>query len=76
MEFQSYGKKDDTAAEFIKRMLNRCSYLPSEYCLPKDSLIFTYYNVLSFLNKLQVNGKYLGYEEKWNLLAYLKQSEK
>lgn len=74
--FYRMVKKDDTAAEFIKRMLNRCSYLPSEYCLPKDSLIFTYYNVLSFLNKLQVNGDYLDYEEKMELISLFKTKRK
>lgn len=74
--FYRMVKKDDTAAEFIKRMLNRCSYLPSEYCLPKDSLIFTYYNVLSFLNKLQVNGDYLDYEEKMELISLFKAKRK
>lgn len=74
--FNRMVKKDDTAAEFIKRMLNRCSYLPSEYCLPKDSLIFTYYNVLSFLNKLQVNGEYLEYETKMELIDLFKAKRK
>lgn len=74
--FDRMVNKDESAAEFIKRMLNRCSYLPSEYCLPKDSLVFTYYNVLSFLNKLQVNGELLKYDEKMELVKLFKSKRK
>lgn len=49
--------KDESAKEFIKRMQNKCTYLDSEYCLPKSSIIFSKYNCYSYLNKLTINGK-------------------
>lgn len=49
---------DKTAEEFIHRMQRKCTYLNGEedYCLPKNSLAFSEYNCLSYLNKLSING--------------------
>ena len=60
--------KDQTAQDFIERMLNTCSYLPGKKCLPKQSLLYQEYEVLSFLNKLRINGKFLNYDEKERLI--------
>ncbi|MBS1477207.1 MAG: type II CRISPR RNA-guided endonuclease Cas9, partial [Acholeplasmatales bacterium] len=40
-------------------MQNKCTYLRGEndYCLPKNSLIFSEYTCLSYLNKIQINGR-------------------
>lgn len=49
---------EKTAEEFIHRMQRKCTYLKGEkdYCLPKNSIVFSEYNCLSYLNKLSVNG--------------------
>jgi CRISPR-associated endonuclease Csn1 len=48
---------DRSAEEFIQRMLNKCTYLPSKYCLPKASIIYSYYELIQFLNNIAINGK-------------------
>ena len=48
---------DQSAQNFIQRMLNKCTYLPDCYCLPKSSLLFSRYEVISFLNDIVINGK-------------------
>lgn len=57
---------DETAKEFIQRMQNKCTYLngKDDYCLPKNSLLFSEYNVLSFLNKISINGALITQELK------------
>ena len=57
--FDKVVKLDETAEKFILRMQNKCTYLKgdNDYCLPKNSLIFSEYSCLSYLNKLSINGK-------------------
>lgn len=54
--FDRVVDKYASAEAFIKRMQNKCTYLSNEECLPKESLLYSEYNVLSELNKLCVNG--------------------
>lgn len=46
--------------------IKRCTYLKGEndYCAPKYSLLFSEYNCLSFLNKLNINGSLVDVETK------------
>ncbi len=69
--FDKIVDKDASAQEFIKRMLNKCTYLPDCYCLPKASLLFQEYEVLSLLNKVTVNGKFMSKEMKADLIENL-----
>lgn len=64
---------DKTAEEFIKRMQNKCTYLKGEndYCLPKNSLLFTEYNCLSYLNKISINGCLISPEIKTEIFNNL-----
>jgi CRISPR-associated endonuclease Csn1 len=48
---------DASAQSFIQRMLNKCTYLPDCYCLPKSSLLYSRYEVVSFLNNIAINGR-------------------
>ena len=53
------GKKVDLDASeeaFIKRMCNKCTYLPDEDVLPKHSLLYQRFEVLNQLNTLHVSG--------------------
>lgn len=43
--------------EFIKRMTNKCTYLQTEYVLPKNSIVYENFRVLNELNNLAINGK-------------------
>lgn len=69
--FDRMVDKEQSAAEFIRRMLNKCSYLPTCYCLPTNSIIFSYYQVLSFVNKLLINGSALNYEDKMDFIHHV-----
>ena len=69
--FDKVVNLDQTAKNFIERMLNKCTYLPSCYCLAKNSLLFSYFNVLNNLNKTYVNGRALKEEEKQGIINNL-----
>ena len=66
--FEKVVNLDESAEAFIKRMLNHCTYLPSCYCLPVNSIIFSYYNVLSYLNKMNYNGAFLNQKDKEDII--------
>ncbi len=71
--------EDETAKKFIERMQNKCSYLkgPHDYCLPKESIIFSKYNVFSYINKIKVNGINIDNETKLDIYnnIFLKDSK-
>lgn len=69
--FDKIVDKNESAKVFIQRMLTKCSYLPTEYCLPKDSLIFSYFNVLQVLNKTLINGSEINANDKLNIIHEL-----
>ncbi len=69
--FDKVVDKDASAENFIKRMLNKCTYLPDCYCLPKASILFQEYEVLSLLNKLTINGQFMSKEMKSALIENL-----
>lgn len=50
--------EDKTAEAFIQSRTNKCTYLPSEKVLPKNSLLYSEYTVLNEINniKVSVNG--------------------
>lgn len=70
----NFGKVVDTdssAEEFIKRMQNKCTYLKDCYCLPKESILYSEYMVLSELNNSTVNGKHIDFDTKKQLIEDL-----
>jgi len=64
--FDDLVDKEASAKRFIERMQNKCTYLkgPTDYCLPKMSLLFTEYNCLQYLNKLRIDGVLISKEFK------------
>lgn len=69
--FSQVVNLDESAKNFILKMLTKCTYLPNCYCLPKYSIIFSYYNCLNFLNKVNLCGRSLNYEDKMDLINNL-----
>lgn len=69
--FNEVVNLDESAEAFIKRMLNKCTYLPSCDTLPKNSLVFSYFTVLNEINKIFVNGEFITYEQKIKLISDL-----
>lgn len=69
--FSTKVKLDLTAEKFINRMQNKCTYLNDQYCLPKNSIILSYFNVLEFLNKINVNGSLISLEDRDDIINHL-----
>ena len=61
----------ETAAQFIKKLTNYCTYLPIEKVLPQKSLTCSMYEVLSEVNKIRIDGKLLPIDTKNRLIEDL-----
>lgn len=64
----NYDKAEDM---FIQRMTNKCTYLPEEDVLPKDSLVYSKFRVLNELNNLKINGNSIFVELKQEIFDKL-----
>lgn len=61
---------DACAENFIRRMTDKCTYLPMCDVVPKESLIYAEYQTLNQLNNLKINGRDIDQKDKlklWNL---------
>ncbi len=67
---------DSSAEGFIRRMISKCTYLPTEDVIPKNSLLYSKYMVLNDLNNLRINGQKLETEQKHELYKELFGSQK
>lgn len=56
-----------SAEQFIRRMTNKCTYLVNEDVLPKYSLLYSKYLVLSELNNLRLDGRPLDVKIKQDI---------
>lgn len=65
--FEDVVDIDKSEEAFIKRMTNKCTYLPGEDVLPKWSLLYCKFNVLNEINNIKVNGKPISVEDKQKL---------
>ena len=55
--FEEMVDLDESENRFIKKMTNKCTYLPGEDVLPKDSLLYHKFTVLNEINNLTINGR-------------------
>lgn len=62
--FDDVIDKEESANIFIRRMTNKCTYLPEEDVIPRNSLLYSEYCMLNELNNIRCDGKKLTYEEK------------
>lgn len=69
---------DEDASEnaFIKSMTNKCTYLPGEDVLPKDSLCYQKFMVLNELNNLKIDGRKVPVEVKQGIYHELFEKKK
>lgn len=65
--FDEVVDKQKSAENFILRMTNQCTYLKGEKVLPKQSILYSKYNILNQLNNLRVNGEKLPVQIKQDL---------
>lgn len=67
--FEEVINKEKSANEFIRRMTNKCTYLPKEDVMPKESLVYAEFCVLNELNNIRYNdGIELSKEEKEKII--------
>lgn len=64
---------DGSAEEFIKRMTNKCTYLPTEDVVPKQSLLYQRYMVLNEINNIRFNGEDISVEQKQEIFHLFEQ---
>lgn len=62
--FENKIDQDASEEAFIRRMTNKCTYLPDEDVLPKDSLLYHRFTVLNEINNIKVNGVPITAEQK------------
>ena len=74
--FENMVDMSKTAEEFIKRMTNKCTYLPEKDVIPKNSLLYTKYMVLNELNNLKIRGEKIKVELKQKIYTELFQKNK
>lgn len=48
---------DASAEAFIENLTNKCTYLTQRDVLPKNSILFSKFNVLNAINPLKIDGK-------------------
>ncbi len=65
--FNAMVDLDASENAFIARMTNSCTYLPGEDVLPKNSLIYSAFEVLNEINNIKVNGNDISVEAKQSI---------
>lgn len=55
---------EETSEKFIRNMTNKCTYLPKEDVLAKNSLIYSKFMVLNEINNLKINDVKISFEIK------------
>ncbi len=69
--FEEIVDLDKSEEEFIRKLTNRCTYLPSETVLPKDSLCYHKFMVLNEINNLKINNQRIPVELKQRIYTEL-----
>ncbi|MCD7827592.1 MAG: type II CRISPR RNA-guided endonuclease Cas9 [Clostridiales bacterium] len=72
--FNEIVDAEASAENFIRRMTAKCTYLPMEDVLPKNSLLYTKYMVLNEINNIRVNGDKISVSLKQQLYNHMLQS--
>ena len=55
--FEKVVDVDSSAEKFIENLTSKCTYLPMEDVIPKESLLYSTYSVLNELNNLKIDGE-------------------
>ncbi len=65
--FEKVVNLGECAERFIRRMTDKCTYLPSCDVLPKESLLYSEYMALNQLNNLKIDGTSIDRQQKKQL---------
>lgn len=74
--FDRIVDKDLTAEGFITRMTNYCSYLPEEKVIPKNSLLYSEYMVISEIKQIKINNRFLSTSDRNRIFEGLFKKQK
>lgn len=74
--FEQKVDLDQSEENFIRRMTNTCTYLPGEDVLPKESLLYSTFEVLNEINLIRVNGCELPAEHKQGIFDLFRKYRK
>ncbi len=74
--FEKIVDEDQSETEFIRRMTNKCTYIPGEDVLPKDSLCYQRFMVLNEINNIRIDGIKISVELKQALYKDLFEKNK
>lgn len=69
--FEKMVNFDASEDAFIRTLIGKCTYIPGEYVLPKDSLLYHKFTVLNEINNLQINGERIPVELKQRIYEEL-----
>lgn len=69
--FNKVVDSDKSAQEFINRMKSHCTYLYDCNTLAKNTLTYSKFEVLNEINKININGYPISYEDKQRLIQDL-----
>lgn len=72
--FKEVINEEESARRFIERMTNKCSYIPTEDVLPKESLLYQEFDVLNRINSLKINDALIDEHAKKKILDELYRS--
>ena len=62
--FEAKVDVSKSAEKFIKRMTNKCTYIPTEDVVPKQSLLYQRFMLLNEINKIKLNDISISVEQK------------
>lgn len=65
--FEKVVDIDKSAEKFIENLTSKCTYLPKEDVIPKNSLLYSAYMVLNELNNLKIDGEKISIELKQSI---------
>lgn len=69
--FEEMIDEEASATRFIRRMTNKCSYLPTEDVLPKDSILYSKFTVLNEINNIKADDKKISTAAKQDIFNKL-----
>lgn len=65
--FEKVVDIDKSAEKFIENLTSKCTYLPREDVIPKNSLLYSAFMVLNELNNLRIDGEKISVELKQSI---------
>lgn len=67
--FDKLVDHDKCEQAFIERMTNTCTYLAGKDVLPKNSILYCYFDVLNEINSIKINGVGITVEQKQKIVT-------